>query len=141
MRSSYRDARIVHRTKRTCVPMRTIAKQIIQTIQTMLCTDCPPPRTFPPTKINSRRPVSESLMLNPPISGSLYSATGQHSLQLFKLPSPAHQTNAVYKKIVLSSCLLLSSDLTDQTKNQQHFSDLHTQSVSSSSVQPFSHRP
>lgn len=52
----------------------------------------PPPRTFLRPKIIHADQFSESCNGKfPPISRSLYSVTGQHSLQLFKLP-PAHQT-------------------------------------------------
>lgn len=102
----------------------------------VLCTDlCPyrvfctdlshPTRTFPPTKNNSRRPVSESCH---PVSGNLYSVTSQHSLQLFKLPSPVENHRAVYKKIEqpLTFFSRQRPSRPNKTGDQQGLSELHT---------------
>lgn len=87
MRSSYWIARIVHGTKQPCVPMRT--KSIRSTMQSIDFVPHPGP-SLQPKIIHA---VQFSWAQFPPSPGSLYSVTGQHSLQLFKT------TGAVYKKI------------------------------------------
>ena len=81
MRSSYWVARIVLRARRPCCP-HADNHHTIHTLHRLF-----PPRTFLRPKIIHADQFSESCNGKfPPISRSLYSVTGQHSLQLFKLP-------------------------------------------------------